>query len=409
MKELFNLGELYVSDFLGENDEPRGGKVEMKMMLDESTGNVRLEKAAPLDVMYGKYWYRSGINQSMKNELQRIVNSILDVKKLKENDIWVDIACNDGTMFDFIPNNIIKIGIDPVDNSYKNESEKRSDLIIQDYFSADVYKKSKFGTQKAKVVTSIAMFYDLENPDTFIQDVGEILDDNGLWVLQLSYTPLMIEQLAFDNICHEHIYYYSLFNLKKLMEKNGFKIVDCQLNDTNGGSFRVYVMKENADVRKFATQPHRDVCNFRIQSLLTLEEKLKLDSVDTWMDFYNRILDLKEQTVSFIKSEKEKGKKIWGYGASTKGNTLLQYFGLDNTLIDGIAERSVYKWGLKTVGTNIPMYSEEQMRNEKPDYLLVLPWHFISEFVERERDFLLGGGKFIVPCPKFQIIGLDDI
>ena len=397
MKELFNLGELYVSDFLGENDEPRGGKVEMKMMLDESTGNVRLEKAAPLDVMYGKYWYRSGINQSMKNELQRIVNSILDVKKLKENDIWVDIACNDGTMFDFIPNNIIKIGIDPVDNSYKNESEKRSDLIIQDYFSADVYKKSKFGTQKAKVVTSIAMFYDLENPDTFIQDVGEILDDNGLWVLQLSYTPLMIEQLAFDNICHEHIYYYSLFNLKKLMEKNGFKIVDCQLNDTNGGSFRVYVMKENADVRKFATQPHRDVCNFRIQSLLTLEEKLKLDSVDTWMDFYNRILDLKEQTVSFIKSEKEKGKKIWGYGASTKGNTLLQYFGLDNTLIDGIAERSVYKWGLKTVGTNIPMYSEEQMRNEKPDYLLVLPWHFISEFVERERDFLLGGGKFIVP------------
>ena len=409
MKELFNLGELYVSDFLGENDEPRGGKVEMKMMLDESTGNVRLEKAAPLDVMYGKYWYRSGINQSMKNELQRIVNSILDVKKLKENDIWVDIACNDGTMFDFIPNNIIKIGIDPVDNSYKNESEKRSDLIIQDYFSADVYKKSKFGTQKAKVVTSIAMFYDLENPDTFIQDVGEILDDNGLWVLQLSYTPLMIEQLAFDNICHEHIYYYSLFNLKKLMKKNGFKIVDCQLNDTNGGSFRVYVMKENADVKKFATQPHRDVCNFRIQSLLTLEEKLKLDSVDTWMDFYNRILDLKEQTVSFIKSEKEKGKKIWGYGASTKGNTLLQYFGLDNTLIDGIAERSVYKWGLKTVGTNIPMYSEEQMRNEKPDYLLVLPWHFISEFVERERDFLLGGGKFIVPCPKFQIIGLDDI
>ena len=409
MKELFNLGELYVSDFLGENDEPRGGKVEMKMMLDELTGNVRLEKAAPLDVMYGKYWYRSGINQSMKNELQRIVNSILDVKKLKENDIWVDIACNDGTMFDFIPNNIIKIGIDPVDNSYKNESEKRSDLIIQDYFSADVYKKSKFGTQKAKVVTSIAMFYDLENPDTFIQDVGEILDDNGLWVLQLSYTPLMIEQLAFDNICHEHIYYYSLFNLKKLMEKNGFKIVDCQLNDTNGGSFRVYVMKENADVKKFATQPHRDVCNFRIQSLLTLEEKLKLDSVDTWMDFYNRILDLKEQTVSFIKSEKEKGKKIWGYGASTKGNTLLQYFGLDNTLIDGIAERSVYKWGLKTVGTNIPMYSEEQMRNEKPDYLLVLPWHFISEFVGRERDFLLGGGKFIVPCPKFQIIGLDDI
>jgi NDP-4-keto-2,6-dideoxyhexose 3-C-methyltransferase len=365
MKELFNLGNLYVSDFLGGNDEPRGGKVEMKMMLDETTGNVRLEKSAPLDVMYGKYWYRSGINQSMKKELQRVVNSILEVKKLKENDIWVDIACNDGTMFDFIPSNLIKVGIDPVDNSYRSESEKKANLIIQDYFSADSYKKSKFGSQKAKVVTSIAMFYDLENPDTFIQDVGEILDDDGLWVLQLSYTPLMIEQLAFDNICHEHIYYYSLFNLKRLMEKNGFKVVDCQLNDTNGGSFRVYAMKETGDITKFSTQPHRDVCNFRIQSLLTLEEKLKLDSVETWMEFYRRILDLKNQTISFIKSEKEKGKKIWGYGASTKGNTLLQYFGLDHTLIDGIAERSVYKWGLKTVGTNIPISSEEEMRKEK--------------------------------------------
>jgi hypothetical protein len=409
MKELFNLGNLYVSDFLGENDEPRGGKVEMKMMLDESSGNVRLEESAPLDVMYGKYWYRSGINQSMKNELQRIVNSILEVKKLKENDIWVDIACNDGTMFDFIPNNVIKVGIDPVDNSYKSESEKKANLIIQDYFTADSYKKSRFGSQKAKVVTSIAMFYDLEHPDKFIQDVSEILDENGLWVLQLSYTPLMIEQLAFDNICHEHIYYYSLFNLKKLMESNGFKVVDCQLNDTNGGSFRVYVMKEEGDITKFATQPHRDVCNFRIQSLLSQEEKLKLDSIETWMSFYDRILKLKEQTVSFIKSEKERGKKIWGYGASTKGNTLLQYFGLDHTLIDGIAERSVYKWGLKTVGTNISIFSEEQMRNESPDYLLVLPWHFISEFIERERDFLLDGGKFIVPCPKFQVIGLNDI
>ena len=409
MKELFNLGELYVSDFLGEEDEPRGGKVEMKMMLDESSGNIRLEKSAPLDVMYGKYWYRSGINQSMKNELQRVVNSILEVKKLKENDIWVDIACNDGTMFDFIPNNIIKIGIDPVDNSYKSESEKKANLIIQDYFTADSYKKSRFGSQKAKIVTSIAMFYDLEHPDKFIQDVGQILDEDGLWVLQLSYTPLMIEQLAFDNICHEHIYYYSLFNLKRLMEKNGFKVVDCQLNDTNGGSFRVYVMKEAGDITKFSTQPHRDVCNFRIQSLLTLEEKLKLDSVETWIEFYGRILDLKNQTLSFIKSEKEKGKKIWGYGASTKGNTLLQYFGLDHTLIDGIAERSVYKWGLKTVGTNIPISSEEEMRKERPDYLLVLPWHFISEFIDREREFLIGGGKFIVPCPKFQIIGLDDI
>ena len=405
MKELFTLGNLYVSDFLKEGASARGGSVEMKMMMDEN-GSVRLDQIAPLDTMYGKYWYRSGINNTMKKELNGIVNSITDIVKLKENDLWVDIACNDGTLLSYVPNNLLRVGIDPVDDSYKIESEKHSNLIIQDYFSYDVFKNSKFGNLKAKVITTIAMFYDLEEPKKFVNDIIKVLDDNGVWVLQLSYTPLMIEQLAFDNICHEHAYYYSLFNIRKMFKECGMDIVDVQLNDTNGGSFRIYCMKENSDKTKFGTQPYRDICRFRINSLLQYEESLKLDSVDTWVDFYNRINELKEKTVSFIKSEKEKGKKIWGYGASTKGNTLLQYFGLDHTLIDGIAERSPYKFGLKTVGTNIPIYSEQEMRDQKPDYLLVLPWHFINEFVERESDFLKNGGKFIVPCPKFEIIEL---
>lgn len=403
MKELFTLGNLYVSDFLNEGESARGGSVEMKMMMDEN-GSVRLEQIAPLDTMYGKYWYRSGINDTMKKELNGIVNSITDIVKLKENDLWVDIACNDGTLLSYVPKNLLRVGIDPVDDSYKVESEKHSNLIIQDYFSYEVFNKSKFGDLKAKVITTIAMFYDLEEPKKFVNDIVKVLDDNGVWVLQLSYTPLMIEQLAFDNICHEHVYYYSLFNIKKMFKECGMDIIDVQLNETNGGSFRIYCMKENSDKTKFGTQPYRDVCKFRINSLLQYEESLKLDSVDTWADFYNRINELKEKTVSFIKTEKDKGKKIWGYGASTKGNTLLQYFGLDNTLIDGIAERSPYKFGLKTVGTNIPIYSEQEMRDQKPDYLLVLPWHFINEFVERESDFLKNGGKFIVPCPKFEII-----
>ncbi|HUC95850.1 MAG TPA: class I SAM-dependent methyltransferase [Candidatus Saccharimonadia bacterium] len=405
MKELFSLGNLYVSDFIRNDESPRGERTEMKLLMTDD-GNVRLEKSAPLDTMYGKYWYRSGINNSMKQELKNIVDSILKIKQLKENDIWLDIACNDGTLFTFLPQEIIKIGIDPVDDSFKKESEKHADIVVQDYFSAQAFKSTKYGHLKAKVITSIAMFYDLEHPESFIKDVHEVLDDNGLWVLQLSYTPLMLKQLAFDNICHEHIYYYSLFNLKRLFAKNGFQIVDCQLNDTNGGSFRVYAMKQGADIKTFATQPHRDVCKFRVDSLLVYEAGLGLDSVSTWHNFYDRISQLKEQTVSFIQQAKADGKKVWGYGASTKGNTLLQYFGLDSTLIDGIAERSVYKFGLKTVGTNIPIYSEDEMRKAKPDYLLVLPWHFINEFVEREKDFLSGGGKFIVPCPKFEIIGL---
>jgi len=406
MKELFTLGDLYVSDFLKDGESPRGGSVEMKMMLEPETGAVRLEKIAPLDTMYGKYWYRSGINNTMKKELKSIVNSITDIVKLNENDLWVDIACNDGTLLSNVPDNLIKVGIDPVDDSFKRESEKHANLIIQDYFTSKVFKESKFGKLKAKVITTIAMFYDLEDPKSFVNDIVEILDDNGVWVLQLSYTPLMIEQLAFDNICHEHVYYYSLFNIQKIFKECGIDIVDIQLNDTNGGSFRIYCMKENSDKTKFGTQPYRDICNFRLKSTLEYERTLGLDKEEVWLKFFDRINDLKEKTISFIKEEKSKGKTIWGYGASTKGNTLLQYFGLDHTLIDGIAERSIYKFGLKTVGTNIPIYSEDEMRKAKPDYLLVLPWHFINEFVERESEFLRGGGKFIVPCPTFEIIGM---
>jgi SAM-dependent methyltransferase len=404
MKELFSLGKLNISDFLSIENNKEQNQYELKLMLDEN-GAVRLNECAPLDSMYGKYWYRSGINQTMKDELKTIVDSVVKVSNLYENDIWIDIACNDGTMFEFMPKNVIKIGIDPADDSYFNESNKKADLIIQDFFTADSYNKCKFGNTKAKVVTVIAMFYDLDNPDIFLQDIYKVLDDDGLLVMQMSYTPLMIKQLAFDNICHEHIYYYSLFNIKKLLEKNDFKIVDCQLNDVNGGSFRLYIKKSGKE-NSFYTQPYRDVCNFKINSLLTYESTLNLESVDTWVDFYNRINELKDITLSFIKNAKKEGKRIWGYGASTKGNTLLQYFGLDNTLIDGIADRNPYKWGLKTSGTNIPIYSDEKMRKAKPDYLLILPWHFIHEFEKREKDYLIGGGEFILPCPKFKIIGL---
>lgn len=404
MKELFTLGDLYVSDFLAEGENPRGGRVEMKMMFDEKTSAVRLEQAAPLDTMYGKYWYRSGINQTMTNELKGIVENINSLVKLKKSDVWLDIACNDGTLLSFVSKDLIRIGVDPVDDSYKNESTKHADLIIQDYFSYKTLQKSKFKNHKAKIVTTIAMFYDLENPEIFLKDVYKSMDDDGLFVCQMSYTPLMIEQMAFDNICHEHIYYYSLQTIKNLYEANGFKIVDCQLNDINGGSFRVYAMKDVGDITKFSTQPNRDVCNFRVQSLLIYEKEQGYNTPGIWKQFYRNLLELKTKTYDFIKKEKAKGKTVWGYGASTKGNTLLQYFNLDHTLIDGIAERSPYKFGLKTVGTNIPIYSEKDMRLAKPDYLLILPWHFINEFVEREKDYLNSGGKFIVPCPKFLVI-----
>jgi SAM-dependent methyltransferase len=404
-KKLFSLGELYVSDFINKDEDARAGKHDMTLVIDERYGAARLEKCTPIHSMFGKYWYRSGINQTMRTELKGIVDSVTSVQKLNEGDLWLDIACNDGTLLSFVPDGIKKLGIDPAEDSFKNESSKIADEVIQDFFTLENFKKSKFKKKKAKVVTCIAMFYDLDEPVEFLKDVTKVLDDDGLFVLQMSYTPLMIKQLAFDNICHEHVYYWGLASIEKLLKKAGLKVVDCQLNDVNGGSFRIYIKKKKSDVTTFATAPYRDVCNVRVESLIKWEKGLKLDKEEIWLDFYNRIEALKKETVDFIKAEKAKGKVICGYGASTKGNTLLQYFGLDNTLIDAIAERSHYKFGLKTIGTNIPILSEEDVRAMNPDYMLVLPWHFIAEFVKREDEFLSKGGKFIVPCPNFQIIG----
>jgi len=408
-KDLFSLGNIHLSDFLEKNeDSQKKEKFELKLVLDTDTGLVRLSETVNPTLMYGKYWYRSGINSSMKKDLLDVVHSVGAVKQLLPDEVWLDIACNDGTLLSHVGDlypHIKRLGIDPADDSYVSESEKHADQIIQDYFSLKTYNASKFCDKKVNVVTTIAMFYDLDDPVSFISDVRKIIDENGVWVVQMSYTPLMLSQLAFDNICHEHVYYYSLFNFKRLLEENGFRVVDVQLNTVNGGSFRVFAVPSVANETTFANQPYRDVADFRIRAFLAKEKEMCLDSIDTWMQFYDQIKQLRDQTLSFIKKAKSEGKTIWGYGASTKGNTLLQYFGLDNTTITAIAERSPYKYGLKTVGTNIPILSEKEMRIAKPDYILILPWHFIGEFIEREKDYLSSGGKFIVPCPKFQVIG----
>ncbi len=403
--ELFSLGDLYVSDFLPPDTKPHSGKVPLTMCLAPTSGLVQLAHTASQDDMYRHYWYRSGTNESMVEELKQIATSTARLMRLQKDDVFVDIACNDGTLLSFIDPSVTRVGFDPAHNTYAEADQRRFDLFVNDYFSAKAYKASSLGTRKAKVITTIAMFYDLEDPHAFVKDVKEILDDNGLWVVQMSYLPLMLKQLAFDNICHEHLEYYSLEAMKYLLDMHELEIVDCQLNDVNGGSFRVYIRKRGADPAAFATAPYRDVAEYRVQSILAYEKVLNLKDPQTYIDFYNKSCDLRDQTLGFMKGEKAKGKTIWAYGASTKGNTLLQWWGIDNTLIDGIAERQPMKYGLKTVGTNIPIYSDEDMRAAKPDYLLVLPWHFIESFVRREKEFLDRGGKFIVPCPRFEVIG----
>lgn len=396
----FSLGELYLSNFIPTDQSSHTyPKSDLTVLMCPTCGTGRLKNTVDTSLLYSKYWYYSGINQTMKTALKNVVDSCMNSIPYENGDVWLDIASNDNTLLSIVPTTFRRIGIDP-SNVSKEAFVPRGSVIVNDFFSKEAY--NRVYSSKAKFITCIAMFYDLENPHRFLDDVSEILSDDGVFVIQISYTPLMIRQLEFGNVCAEHVMYYSLDGLRQLLSQHGLYVVDCELNDINGGSFRVYCVKSQS--KHFKNPQQRDVAYFRVESLIAHERAQ--DRVADMANFGNRIESLKHKTRNFISQEVAKGKKVYAYGASTKGNTLLQYFGLDNSLIKKVAERNNQKWGLKTIGTNIPVCSEKEMRDDNPDYLLILPWHFIEEFKIREEDFLLKGGKFITPCPEFEIITL---
>ena len=398
LEETFSLGNLYLSNFIKSSEKSEDyPKSNLTMMACEFCGAGVLKDIVNPDILYTKYWYYSGINQTMRDCLLDVVQSCLSSIRYNTEDIWLDIASNDGTLLSKVPSSFTKIGIDPADNTIQDLARKHA-TIVNDFFSAKAYSTAT--NKKAKIITCIAMFYDLINPHPFLEDIYDILDDGGLFVIQMSYTPLMFIQKELGNVCAEHVIYYSLKNLKHLLDTHGLKIVDCELNDVNGGSFRVYCTKESCE--HFRNPQQRDVATIRIESLLEYE-KSKVN-IEEFKRFGNEINQLKQQTNDFITSEISKGKTIYCYGSSTKGNTLLQYFNLSNQMIPKIAERNPAKHGLKTIGTEIPICSEEEMRRDNPDYLLVLPWHFEKEFIEREKKFLSNGGKMIFLSPKFRIV-----
>jgi len=355
---------------------------------------VQLRHTYDSDELYGdNYGYRSGLNRSMVEHLENMVEYFLKIIDLDNDDVVVDIGSNDGTLLKcYKQKNITKIGIDPTGNKFLEYYDDGT-ILVPEFFSYDSFR-SQVPSKKAKIVTSIAMFYDLERPLDFVRQVAEILDDDGIWHFEQSYMPSMLRMNAYDTVCHEHIEYYSLMNIKYMLDRCGLNIIDVKMNAINGGSFAVTAAKKS----------NRLVSNDAIIDwLLAQERSAGLSTTSPFRLFEDRVFQHRNNLMELVQALCRAGKTIVGYGASTKGNVLLQFCGFTAKEIPCIAEINPDKFGKYTPGTHIPIVSEEEAKAINPDYLLVLPWHFKEGIIRREKDFLMKGGKLIFPLPEIEI------
>ena len=399
---VIDLGEQYLQgSFVKEGKElPPMRKIGCSLVrcnpeLDENAcGLLQMTHSVPPPILYAAYWYRSGTNNTMREHLKGIAAKASELSG-KAEAVALDIGCNDGTLLKNYPAAFVKFGVDPSDVAQEVTGENLT--VVQDVFPSAQLNKLLDG-RKFDVITSIAMFYDLENPVEFCRQIKSHLADDGVWIFEMSYMPKMLELNSYDTICHEHLEYYSFAVLEKIVKMADLRIFEIEFNDINGGSIRCSAT--HGENKKFDTAKNQELIN----QIRQKEFDLKLDTDAPYLEFQNRIEIERDKLRELLLNLKREGKRIHIYGASTKGNTILQFCGINDAIIECAAERNSDKYGAKTLGTNIPIVSEAESRQMKPDYYLALPWHFKAEFVERERETLDGGAGFIFPLPEIEII-----
>jgi SAM-dependent methyltransferase len=369
----------------------------------DACGLVQLRHSVSSHLLYDSYWYRSGINRTMTENLHEIAHQAADlVGGLREGDLVLDIGCNDGTLLDgylaLAADGVDYLGIDPSDvTRYAVEKGYR---VITDLFDKEAFLGA-VGDRRARVITSIAMFYDLESPRAFAADVAACLADDGVWVTEFSYMPTMLEMNSFDTVCHEHLEYYSLAVIERVLASADLEVARVELNDVNGGSIRIFAGHRG----RHTVAPDQSQ---RLAAMREREEDLALGTPAPYLAFKERCEQVREDLVALLRRLRDEEKVVHIYGASTKGNTTLQYCGIDTDLIPFAADRNPDKWHSETIGTGIPIISEADSRAQRPDYYFVLPWHFLDEMLEREAEFFARGGQFIIPLPDVRLIDAAD-
>ncbi len=365
---------------------------------EKACGLLQMEYTVPPQILYSSYWYRSGTNQTMRDHLRSIATEAAALSNASRAMV-LDIGCNDGTLLGYYPDDYSKVGVDPANVALSSPIRFQ---LIQDVFPSEELRNVP-GFRKFDIITSIAMFYDLEDPVAFARGIREFLAPDGVWIFEMSYMPSMLETNSYDTICHEHLEYYSLAVIENILRRADLKAFRATLNPINGGSIRVYA----AHIANFRFK--NPAYTEELRNLRQREFDMELDTDKPYRNFQDRINVHRQELNALLKKLKRDGKRLHIYGASTKGNTILQWCGIDNRIIDFAAERNPDKFGAQTLGTDIPIISEEDSRKMRPDYYLVLPWHFATEFLARERETIAGGTGMIFPLPHIKIVDKNSL
>ena len=358
------------------------------------SGLLQLAHSYDASEMYGEnYGYRSGLNQSMVRHLTQKIHLLERVADVKAGDVILDIGSNDATSLKaYRTPGLTRIGIDPTGGKFK-EFYTDDIQLVTDFFSAAAFRSRS--PKRARIVTSIAMFYDLADPIAFTRQVAEVLEPDGIWHLEQSYMPSMLRLCSYDTICHEHLEYYSLSTVQHIMDAAELRVIDVQMNAVNGGSFAV-TAAHRASTRRSNT--------VMVNWLLEQEDRMGLHTPRPYRDFEERVFRHRRDLIRLLQALRSDGKRILGYGASTKGNVVLQFCGIGPDTVEAIAEVNPDKFGTFTPGTHIPIVPEAEARAMQPDYFLVLPWHFKEGILQREQEFLAAGGKMIFPFPEIELV-----
>lgn len=394
--EVVDLGYQYMTGVFPKDKASRGltqGPLRLvKCHGVDACGLLQLDHSYDLGEMYGdNYGYRSGLNRQMVTHLHAKIARIQEMTDIAAGDLVIDIGANDGTSLGAYREDLLLVGVDPTGAKFRQYYKKHVQLI-PDFFSAKLVSDA-FPGRKAKVITSFSMLYDLERPLAFASDIARILDPtDGIWVFEQSYMPLMLDRLAFDTICHEHLEYYGLKQIMWMLDRVGLKVVDVELNDVNGGSFSVVAASRKSN---------RRVETDKIAALLKDEQTKGLDELHPYEHFDQQIKKICGELIRLVRTAKAAGKKVGALGASTKGNVLLQYCGFTDQDIEVVGEVNPDKFGAYTPGTGIPIGDEKAVLARRYDYLIVLPWHF-KEFFLQNKAFT--GQHLLFPLPKMEVI-----